>query len=168
MPSNEEVERREVRRVIDTVRGQIPALSQEERAEYETIARGIVADQESLALIASLLKTHFAEEAAKGVLDEDLDAEAGAGRAGAPGAAASTGAATPPAGVGASRPGAPAQTARRTGEGNLHPEGGQPGSEPAPGAGRRRRRRRRRGGGGGPGGQGGPSSGGRFRDRGYV
>jgi ATP-dependent RNA helicase DeaD len=168
MPSNEEVERREVRRVIDTVRGQIPALSQEERAEYETIARGIVADQESLALIASLLKTHFAEEAAKGVLDEDLDAEAGAGRAGAPGAAASTGAATPPAGVGASRPGASAQTARRTGEGNLHSEGGQPGSEPAPGAGRRRRRRRRRGGGGGPGGQGGSSGGGRFRDRGYV
>jgi len=180
MPSNEEVARREVRRVIDTVRGQIPALTPEERAEYEAIARGIVDDADSLALIASLLKTHFAEEAAKGVLDEDAEASAEAaeptvqGTGAASGSPANSGPAAPPRAAMPSRPAPGSETVHRgpAGADTAQAAGEQGGPE---GARRRRRRRgRRRGGGGGqsgaggPGGQGGSSGGGHFRDRGYV
>ncbi len=186
MPSNEEVARREVRRIIDTVRGQITGLTPAERAEYETIAQGIVDDQDRLTLIASLLKTHFAEEAAKGVLDEDAAAEAAeaaettaaqgtgvASVAAAPsGAAASPRAAAPPQAANLSRPVPVDEGTRRgpaggetahAGGGQAGPEshqagleGSQAGPEGAPGGRRRRRRRGRRRGGGG--GPGGPGS----------
>ena len=178
MPSNEEVARREVRRIIDTVRGQVPGLTPEERAEYETIAQGIVDDQDRLALIASLLKTHFAEEAAKGVLDEDAEAApvtaagaAGPDTAAVSGPAAVSGAAVPPGAAPVSEAArrAPAEgDTAQAGGGQAGPEGGQGGRR------RRRRRGRRRGGSGGqggspgPGGPGGPSGGGHLRDRGYV
>ncbi|MBI4169088.1 MAG: DEAD/DEAH box helicase, partial [Acidobacteria bacterium] len=70
IPSDEEVARREVRRIVDTLKEQAARLTPEERAEYEAMARGILDEEERLSIVAYLLKTHFEEEAAKGVLDE--------------------------------------------------------------------------------------------------
>jgi hypothetical protein len=131
IPSDEEVARREVRRIVDTLKEQAARLTPEERAEYETMARGILDEAERLSIIAYLLKTHFEEEAAKGVLDE------------APGPATDVEAAARPA----------------QSHGHHAPPSG-PGGAPGEGTGFRRRRRRRRGRGGHGGAQGGAPAGG--------
>jgi ATP-dependent RNA helicase DeaD len=159
VPSDEEVARRKVRRIVETLKEQAARLTAEERAEYEAMAQGILDDAERLAIVGYLLKSHFEEEAAKGVLDESggPDAEAGA----SPRAAAGGGVHE------AER--APYHSARPA-QGHAGPRGGEGarggdaarggGGEGAPGSGRRRRRRRRRGGGGpGGGGQGGHGGG---------
>jgi ATP-dependent RNA helicase DeaD len=125
IPSDEEVARREVRRIVDTLKEQAARLTPEERAEYEAVARGILDEGERLSIIAYLLKTHFEAEAAKGVLDEAPEA-------------AMESAAAPPAFQ------SQAHHAQAHGPGSAGPGGG-------PDSQRRRRRRRRRGGGHGGG-----------------
>jgi len=130
VPSDDEVARRKVRRIVETLKELAARLTPDERAEYEAMAQGILDDAERLAIVGYLLKTHFQEEAARGVLDDVAPVE-GEPAIGAPTAA--------PA-----HPG---------------PAGGSPGGGAPDGGGRRRRRRRRGGrGGGGAGGHG--SSGG--------
>src|SRR6059036_2754664 len=70
VPSDEEVARRKVRRIVDTLKEQAARLTEEERAEYEAMAQGILDDADRLAIVGYLLKTHFEEEAARSVLDE--------------------------------------------------------------------------------------------------
>src|SRR2546426_546378 len=79
VPSDDEVARRKVRRIVDTLKELAGKLSADERAEYEAMAQGILDDAERLAIVGYLLKTHFQEEAARGVLDETAagDAEPG-------------------------------------------------------------------------------------------
>ncbi len=125
VPSDDEVARRKVRRIVDTLRELAGKLSADERAEYEAMAQGILDDEERLAIVGYLLKTHFEAEAARGVLDEGGGAENEAVEA------------------------APSAPARHD------PAGGGPAGGGPPGGGRRRRRRRRRGGAGGHGPSGG-------------
>lgn len=73
LPSDEEVARKEVKRIVETLKELAGRLSPEERAEYEAMAEGILREDERLAIIAYLLHVHFKEEAARGVLDEAAD-----------------------------------------------------------------------------------------------
>ncbi|PYT13775.1 MAG: hypothetical protein DMF51_10010 [Acidobacteria bacterium] len=133
VPSDDEVARRKVRRIVDTLKELAGRLSADERAEYEAMAQGILDDAERLAIVGYLLKTHFEAEAARGVLDEaggadaETAGEAAGGQAAKPYALHDTGTSAP---------------ARHS------PAGGGPAGGSAPGGGRRRRRRRRGGGGG--------------------
>jgi ATP-dependent RNA helicase DeaD len=70
LPSDDEVARRKVRRIVDTLKELAARLTPEERAEYETMAQGILNEDERVAIIAYLLRSHFEEEAARGVLDD--------------------------------------------------------------------------------------------------
>jgi len=128
VPSDEEVARRKVRRIVDTLKEQAARLTAEERAEYEAMARGILDDADRLAIVGYLLKTHFEEEAARGVLDESAGGDA------EPGASPRTAAGGHEAGGARVSHQGPARS-------------GPHGAEEQPGSGRRRRRRRRRGGG---------------------
>ncbi|HET6277787.1 MAG TPA: DEAD/DEAH box helicase, partial [Candidatus Polarisedimenticolia bacterium] len=122
LPSDEEVARKEVRRIVETLKGLAGELTQEERAEYEAMAEGILNEADRIAIIAYLLKDHFAAAAARTVLDEAGaadDAEASVDQ---------------PAG-------------KSPGGGGFTGSGGSAGGGNPPG--QRRRRRRRRGGGGG-------------------
>src|SRR3989442_1696640 len=133
VPSDEEVARRKVRRIVETLKQLAARLTAEERAEYEAMAQGILDDADRLAIVGYLLKTHFEEEAARGVLDESPAAEGEAGGAAEDGRAA--------------LPHTPHHAVTST-PGHHGPTGGGP-----TGGGRRRRRRRRGGGArGGPGG----------------
>ncbi len=125
LPSDEEVARKEVRRIVETLKGLAGELTPEERAEYEAMAEGILGEEERITIIAFLLKDHFSADAARNVLDEagrsdqanpSDDGPAGKGDAGGGSSAGPHG-------------------SSGSGEKNL----------PA----QRRRRRRRRGGGGG-------------------
>src|SRR4029079_18924839 len=86
LPSDEEVRQREVRRIVDTLKDQAGKLTAEERAEFDPMAQGILDQDDRVAIVAYLLKAHFEEEAARGVLDEagrpDAEAVAGGGAAG--------------------------------------------------------------------------------------
>jgi ATP-dependent RNA helicase DeaD len=127
VPSDEEVARRKVRRIVDTLKELAARLTPEEHAEYEAMARGILDDSERLAIVGYLLKTHFEAEAKRGVLDE----------------AASSGEAEGDIG---------GQLEKHQAPGGHH---GSSSASPGGAGGGRRRRRRRRGGGGGHGGPGG-------------
>src|SRR5881628_1229430 len=70
VPSDEEVARRKVRRIVETLKELAARLTPEERAEYEAMAQGILNEDERVAIVAYLLRSHFEEEAARGVLDE--------------------------------------------------------------------------------------------------
>src|SRR6266850_1124475 len=135
IPSDEEVERRKVRRIVKTLKELTARLTPEDRAEYEDMAQGILDDADRVSIVSYLLRSHFREEAARGVLDE-----AGEGEGGGEAASYEDGATlgSLARGQGGAPSGGPAQTG--------------PGSTPGAGGGRRRRRRRRRGGGGGHGG----------------
>jgi len=140
------VARRKVRRIVETLKELAARLTPDERAEYEAMARGILDDADRLAIVGYLLKTHFEEEAARGVLDES----AAAGDADAvvsPRAYADEGGGSSPAGRAAHPPASGGQRHDAQGGG-------------AAGTGRRRRRRRRGGHGGGPGSPGGRGPGG--------
>ena len=146
VPSDEEVARRKVRRIVETLKELAARLTPDERAEYEAMARGILDDADRLAIVGYLLKTHFEEEAARGVLDES----AAAGDADAvvsPRAFADEGGGSSSAGRAAHPPASGGQRHDAQGGG-------------AAGTGRRRRRRRRGGHGGGPGSPGGRGPGG--------
>jgi ATP-dependent RNA helicase DeaD len=135
LPSDEEVARKKVRRIVETLKEQAARLNPEERAEYDTMAQGILDDDERMAIVSFLLRRHFQAEAARGVLDDPAGAgEAEDDQPGAPG-------------------GAPPPAHASAGGGQASPQGG------AAGTGRRRRRRRRRGGGGGGGSHGGAHGG---------
>ncbi|MFQ5878470.1 MAG: DEAD/DEAH box helicase [Acidobacteriota bacterium] len=86
LPSDEEVVRKRVRRIVDTLKERSAGLPTEERAEYEAMARGILDQDDRAAIIAHLLRTHFEEEASRGVLDEPgpADPQLAAEPAGAP------------------------------------------------------------------------------------
>ena len=144
VPSDEEVARRKVRRIVDTLKELAAKLTTAERAEYEAMAQGILDDADKLAIVGYLLKTHFEEEAKRGVLDEGV-------------AAADEDLVSPAAYAPAAHD--PHHSAR-AGHGSGGHGGPSQGGGPAgaPGTGRRRRRRRRRGG-GGPGGGGGSGGG---------
>jgi ATP-dependent RNA helicase DeaD len=73
LTSDEEVARKEVKRIVETLKELAGRLAPKERAEYETMAEGILREDERLAIIAYLLHMHFKEEAARGVLDEAAD-----------------------------------------------------------------------------------------------
>jgi ATP-dependent RNA helicase DeaD len=150
LPSDEEVARKKVRRIVETLKEQAARLTPEERAEYEAMARGILDEEERIGIIAYLLRTHFQEEAARGVLDEP-----GTGESGEPiPAAGGTGS----YGQGLHDHGPPAHGA--SGQGGSQGGGSLSAGGPGGTGGRRRRRRRR---GGGRGGQGGPPGGGQPR-----
>ncbi|HXH28388.1 MAG TPA: DEAD/DEAH box helicase, partial [Candidatus Polarisedimenticolia bacterium] len=70
LPSEEEVTRRKVKRIVDTLKEQAAKLTAEERAEYEATARRILEDDERVAIVSCLLRSHFQEEATRGVLNE--------------------------------------------------------------------------------------------------
>ena len=70
LPSDEAVRQREVRRIVDTLKEQAGKLTAEERAEFDAMAQGILDQEDRVAIVAYLLKAHFEEEAARGVLDE--------------------------------------------------------------------------------------------------
>jgi ATP-dependent RNA helicase DeaD len=70
LPSDEEVRRKEVIRIVNTLKDQASKLTAEERAEYDAMAQGILDQEDRVAIVAYLLKAHFEEEAARGVLDE--------------------------------------------------------------------------------------------------
>ncbi len=124
LPSDAEVAQKKVRRIVDTLKEQAARLTPEERAEYEAMARGILEDEERLSIVSLLLRTHFQEEAARGVLDEpaaEADEPGGAPAAEAPKGTASQGAPREGADGGRRR------RRRRRGRGG---GGGQPGSGP--------------------------------------
>ena len=129
LPSLEEVARKKVKRIVDTLKSQAAKLTDEERSEYDAMAQGILDDGERVAIVSFLLRTHFQEEAARGVLDE------------AAGADEADEAAPGPRMEGPARQ-ASAPPSQGAGQGEA---GGPP---------RRRRRRRRRGGGSAVGGSG--------------
>ncbi len=115
IPSDEEVARKKVRRIVKDLKEQALQLSADERAEYEGMARGILEEEDKVGIVVYLLRTHFEEEAAHGVLDEAglvPDAPAAQHRGGAP------------------------SSPRR---------GAPPGPGTGQGSGKRKRRRRRRG-----------------------
>jgi ATP-dependent RNA helicase DeaD len=70
LPSDEEVRGKEVIRIVETLKVQASKLTAEERAEYDAMAQGILDQEDRVAIVAYLLKAHFEEEAARGVLDE--------------------------------------------------------------------------------------------------
>ncbi len=70
IPSDEEVARKKVRRIVKELKEQALQMSADERAEYEGMARGILDEEDKVGIVAYLLRTHFEEEAAHGVLDE--------------------------------------------------------------------------------------------------
>ncbi|HKQ96431.1 MAG TPA: DEAD/DEAH box helicase, partial [Candidatus Polarisedimenticolia bacterium] len=70
LPSDDEVRQREVKRIVETLKDGAGKLTAEDRAEYDPMAEGILAQEDRLAIVAYLLKTHFMEEAARSVLDE--------------------------------------------------------------------------------------------------
>ena len=70
LPSDDEVRQREVKRIVETLKDQAARLTAEDRAEYDPMAEGILNQEDRLAIVAYLLKTHFQEEAARSVLDE--------------------------------------------------------------------------------------------------
>ncbi len=156
VPSDEEVARRKVRRIVETLKELAARLTTEDRAEYEGMAQGILDDTDRLAIVGYLLKSHFEEEAAKGVLDDgaagaeaDSDepphlaaAEPGGGHAGGRAHGGGHG-----AGHGASHGGGHGAPGRHSGGSSSGSASGGAGG--APGTGRRRRRRRGRGGSGG-------------------
>ena len=149
LPSDEEVARRKVRRIVETLKEQAARLTPEERAEYDAMAEGILNDAEKLAIVSYLLRSHFQEEAAHHVLDEPAaDGEA-------QGAPAGTGAGTGGGGWHGSAP--PAGGAGGGTAGGAGPSA--PGPSSPGGEGRRRRRRRRRRGGGSGAGSGGGGTG---------
>jgi ATP-dependent RNA helicase DeaD len=153
VPSDEEVARRKVRRIVDTLKELAAKLTTAERAEYEAMAQGILEDADKLAIVGYLLKTHFEEEAKRGVLDEG----AGASDDDAPAAYAPAAPSHGGGGQHASHGGHGSSGHSSGGHGSGGQGGSSQGSGPAgaPGTGRRRRRRRRRGGGGPGGGSGG-------------
>jgi ATP-dependent RNA helicase DeaD len=158
LPSDEEVARKKVRRIVETLKDLAARLSPEEREEFEAMAQGILDDAERLRIVAFLLKTHFAAEEARHVLDE----EAAATEGGADGAGAREGGGRYEGGGaarGGSGYGGGAHAGPRHHGGSAHEGGGQSGAPVGGEGGRRRRRRRRRrgGGGGGGGGQSGGS-----------
>jgi len=173
VPSDEEVARRKVRRIVDTLKELAAKLTTAERAEYEAMAQGILDDADKLAIIGYLLKTHFEEDAKRGVLDEgagageeDLISPAayapeahshdGGGRHASHGGHGSGGHSSGGHGGSAHGSGGHGGSAHGSGGSGGPGQGGGPAG--APGTGRRRRRRRRRGGGGpGGGGSGGGS-----------
>jgi hypothetical protein len=69
-------------RIVDTLKEQAGKLTAEERAEYDAMAQGILDQEDRVAIVAYLLKAHFQEEAARGILDDGVasadDAETGA------------------------------------------------------------------------------------------
>jgi ATP-dependent RNA helicase DeaD len=75
LPSDEEVARKEVRRIVETLKGLAGELTKEERAEYEAMAEGILNEEDRIAIVAYLLKDHFAADAARTVLDEAAAAD---------------------------------------------------------------------------------------------
>ncbi len=76
LPSDEEVARKEVRRIVETLKGLAEKMTPEDRAEFEVIAQGILNEEDKVAIIAYLLHSHFTEEAGREVLDEGGGAEA--------------------------------------------------------------------------------------------
>ena len=76
LPSDEEVRQREVRRIVETLKDEAAKLTAEDRAEYDPMAQGILDQEERIAIVAYLLKAHFTEEAARGILDEPGAADA--------------------------------------------------------------------------------------------
>jgi ATP-dependent RNA helicase DeaD len=88
LPSDEEVQQREVRRVVETFKDQAGKLTADDHAEYDPMVEGILAQEDRVAIIAYLLKAHFQAEAARSILDEVAaeeevpSAEPGAGHAG--------------------------------------------------------------------------------------
>ena len=74
LPSDEEVARKKVRRIVETLKEQAAQLTAEERAEYETMAQGIVDDDARLAIVSYLLRTHFQQEEARHDLDRAAEA----------------------------------------------------------------------------------------------
>jgi ATP-dependent RNA helicase DeaD len=143
LPSDDEVARKKVRRIVDTLKEQAARLTPEERAEYEAMAQGILDEGERLTIVAYLLKTHFEAEASRRVLDEPAGEAEAPGSSGGPYAAAGGAHAAAGGPYAAEGPGGPS---RYGGQGPGGPGGGHGGRR------RRRRRRRGRGGGGGPGG----------------
>lgn len=125
LPSDEEVARKEVRRIVETLKGLAGELTKEERAEYEAMAEGILNEDDRISIVAYLLKDHFAADADRNVLDEAAASDE-----------ADTVADDPPR----KSPSSGGSTGGRRSSG---------GGEKPPG--QRRRRRRRRGGGGGGG-----------------
>ena len=124
LPSDEEVARKEVRRIVETLKGLAGELTKEERAEYEAMAEGILNEEDRISIVAFLLKDHFAADAARNVLDEaaagdDADLTDDEPSGSAPGAGGGS-----------------------TGSQGSTGGGGKP-------SGQRHKRRRRRGGGGG-------------------
>jgi ATP-dependent RNA helicase DeaD len=86
LPSDDEVRQREVKRIVETLKDQAAKLTAEDRTEYDPMAQGILDQEERLAIVAYLLKTHFIEEAARSVLDEvAADEEVGLPAEGIPG-----------------------------------------------------------------------------------
>ncbi|HZM71534.1 MAG TPA: DEAD/DEAH box helicase [Candidatus Cryosericum sp.] len=157
LPSDEEVRQREVRRIVETLKGKAGQLTAEERAEYDPMAQGILEQDDRVAIVAYLLKARFEAEAARSVLDEAATAEEtpsdavpGEGRRrGQGGHGAQGGHGGHQASGGQGAPGG------HTGTGGEAGQGASSGT-----SGRRRRRRRRGRGGGSDGGQGGGSHGG--------
>src|SRR3989454_12739327 len=68
VPSDEEVARRKVRRIVETLKEQAARLTAEERAEYDAMAPGILGGAERRAIVGCVLQTHLEEEAARSVL----------------------------------------------------------------------------------------------------
>jgi ATP-dependent RNA helicase DeaD len=146
LPSDEEVRQREVRRIVDTLKDQAGKLTAEERAEFDPMAQGILDQEDRVAIVAYLLKAHFEEEAARGVLDEAGLPDEEAGGAPAEGSEAGGGY----GGGGGGR-----------GFGGGRGRGGRGGAHARHGGGHRHGEDRgRHGGGHSGGGQGGPSGGG--------
>jgi ATP-dependent RNA helicase DeaD len=117
VPSDEEVARRKVRRIVETLKEQAAQLTPEERAEYESLAKGILDDEARASIVAYLLKTHFAAEEARHVLDEAAAESEVPGESGGPG------------------PGAPRHSGRRFGGGHGGGSGGHRGGSGSHGAG---------------------------------
>ncbi len=177
LPSDEEVARKKVRRIVETLKEQAAQLTAEERTEYETMAQGIVDDDARLAIVSYLLRTHFQAEEAQHDLDraaEAAEAEGGGSGAGSSGrfrhgAPSRGGAGHGGAGHGGAGHGASAQSGSghgsagqggagqsAAGGGGVQQSAGGPGGAPGEAGRKRRRRRRRRG--GGPGGSPGSGS----------
>ncbi len=97
IPSDEEVARKKVRRIVNDLKEQALQMSADARAEYEGMARGILDEEDRVGIVAYLLQTHFEEETAHGVLDEaggepdDPGADSGGGKPHGPGAGQGSG-----------------------------------------------------------------------------
>jgi ATP-dependent RNA helicase DeaD len=128
VPSDEEVARKKVRRIVKTLKDLTARLTPEDRAEYQDMAQGILDDADRVAIVSYLLRTHFEEQAQKTILDESLGEDQ------------------------ESKPSGPAASSHQARAHHGTGSHGRGGAAPAAGAGgaegQRRRRRRRRGGGG--------------------